>query len=104
MAGQTEVPPKEWQQHHDTWLNMVMQEAIGNQAHPMIPDLHTLIPVHHPAPNNDIDVALVKDYVTRYNLCIKVAAGENQVKLFHQAFCKWYLKLREVDPQTLIYL
>jgi len=45
-----------------------MQEAIGNQAHPMIQDLHTLIQVHHPAPNDDIDVALVKDYVIQYDL------------------------------------
>jgi len=32
-----------------------------------------------------------------------VVAGENQVKLFHQAFCKWFLKLREADLQALIY-
>jgi len=80
-----------------------MQEAIGNQAHPTIQELHNLIQVHCPAPNNNIDIAPVKDYVTRYDLWIKVAAGENQVELFHQAFCKWYLKLREADPQALIY-
>jgi len=102
MAGSTEVPPKEWQWHHNAWLNVVMWEAIGNQTHLMIQDLHMLIPVYHPAPNNDINIALVKDYITRYNLCIKVAAGENQVELFHQVFCKWYLKLREADPQALL--
>jgi len=80
-----------------------MWEAIGNQTHLMIQDLHMLIPVYHPAPNNDINIALVKDYITRYNLCIKVAAGENQVKLFHQAFCKWYLKVKEADQQAAIY-
>ncbi len=42
-----------------------MQEAIGDKAHPMIQDLHTLIQVHHPAPDNNINVALVKDYVTQ---------------------------------------
>jgi len=48
-------------------------------------------------------VAPVRNYVTRYDLRLKVAAGENQVELFHQAFCKWYLKLHEVDAQALIY-
>jgi len=41
--------------------------------------------------------------VAYYNLRIKVAAGKNQVELFHQPFCKWYLKIREVDAQAVIY-
>ncbi len=95
---------KEWQRHHDSWLNTVMWEAIGDDNHPTIQDLHAHIQVHRPTPGNDIDVAPVKDYVTRYDLRIKVVAGENQVELFHQAFCKWFLKLCEADPQALIYL
>jgi len=98
------VSSKEWQRHHDSWLNTVMWEAIGDDGHPTIQDLHAHIQVHRPTPGNDIDVAPVKDYVTRYDLRIKVVAGENQVELFHQAFCKWFLKLCEADPQALIYL
>jgi len=33
-----------------------------------------------------------------------VEAGENQVELFHEAFCKWYLKVQEADTQAMIYL
>jgi len=41
--------------------------------------------------------------VNCYDLQIKVVTRENQVKLFHQTFCKWYLKVREVDAQVTIY-
>jgi len=41
--------------------------------------------------------------VIRYDLCIKVTAGKNQVKLFHQAFCKWYLKVKEADQTAVLY-
>jgi len=30
-------------------------------------------------------------------------AGENQVELFPQAFCKWFLKLREANNEVIIY-
>jgi len=87
----TELLPKEWQKHHDTWLNLVMTTAIGDNNPPPIPDFHTHIPVLRPGPDLDIDVAPIKTYVTRYDLRIKVKVGENQVELFHQAFCKWFL-------------
>ncbi len=99
----TEVSPKEWQKHHNLWLNAVMRAAIGEDNHPPIPNPQDYVQVHRPTPDNDINVAPVRDYVTPYDLRIKVAAGENQVELFHQAFCKWYLKLREVDPRALLY-
>jgi len=95
--------PKEWQKHHNTWLNEVMQTAIGDKNPPLILDFHAHIQVLRPGPDLDIDVAPIKTYVTRYDLRIKVEAGENQVQLFHTAFCKWFLKLREADPQALIY-
>jgi len=43
--------------------------------------------------DNEIAVMPRKQNVSRYNLHIKVVARENQVKLFHKAFCKWYLKV-----------
>jgi len=64
----SEVSPKEWQKHHDLWLNAVMRAAIGEENHLPIPNLHEYVQVHHPAPDNDIDVALVRDYVTQYDL------------------------------------
>jgi len=41
-----EVSPKEWQKHHNTWLNAVMRKAIGEENHPQIPDLQEFIPVY----------------------------------------------------------
>jgi len=99
----TELSPKEWQNHHDQWLNAVMQNSIGEKKPPEIPDIHTYILVLQPGPDMDINVAPIKTYVTRYDLHIKVEAGENQVELFHQAFCKWFLKLREADNAVIIY-
>ncbi len=64
----TEVSPKEWQKHHDTWLNVVMRNTIGNPKPLVIPNLHAHIPVFRPSPDLNIDVALVKNYVTRYDL------------------------------------
>jgi len=92
-TGLTKLSPKEWQNHHDNWLNLVMRMAISEMNPPTIPDFHTHIPVLQPGPDLDINVAPIKIYMTRYNLRIKAAAGENQVELFHQAFCKWFLKL-----------
>jgi len=43
--GPMEVSPKEWQKHHDLWLNAVMQTVIG-EGHPKIPLLHKYIQVH----------------------------------------------------------
>jgi len=80
-----------------------MRNAIGDKNPLTILDFHAHIQVLRPGPNLDIDVAPIKTYVTRYNLRIKVKASENQVQLFHTAFCKWFLKLREADPQALIY-
>jgi len=53
--------------------------------------------------DDEFDVHPRQEYVNHYNLQIKVTAGENQVKLFHQAFCKWYLKVSKVDAQVAIY-
>jgi len=82
-----------WQKHHNQWLNTVMHNSIGEKKPLEIPDFHAHIPVLRPGPDLDINVAPVKTYVTRYDLQIKVEAGENQVELLHQAFCKCFLKL-----------
>jgi len=46
-----EVSPKEWQKHHNTWLNVVMRNTIGDPKPPVIPDLHAHIPVFRPSPH-----------------------------------------------------
>jgi len=98
-----EVSPKEWQKHHDNWLNAVVRHMIGDPKPPIIPNLHAHIPVYRPGPDLDIKVVPINNYVTRYDLRIKVAAGENQVELFHQAFCKGFLKVWEADSSAIIY-
>jgi len=74
-----ELSPKEWQKHHDQWLNAVMQNSIREKKPLEIPDFHAYILVLQPGPDMDINVAPIKTYVTRYDLRIKVEAGENQV-------------------------
>ncbi len=46
VKAPTEVSPKEWQKHHDQWLNAVMHNAIGKENHPPIPNLNDYIQVH----------------------------------------------------------
>jgi len=81
----------------------MMQAMMGKTNHLMIPELYAKVWVYCPAPEMEINVALVKDFVMQYDLHIKVATGENQVESFHQAFCKWYLKLCKANPQVIIY-
>jgi len=99
----TEATPKEWQQHHNQWLNATMWAVMGKENHPKILELQEKVQVLCLGPDLEIDTALAKEYVMRFNLCIKVAMGENQVEHFHQAFCKWYLKLREMLKQSYIH-
>jgi len=44
-TGPTKLSAKEWQRHHDNWLNLVMHMAIGEMNPPTIPDFHAHIPV-----------------------------------------------------------
>jgi len=80
-----------------------MQTMIGKETPPLISDLHAHVPVLRLGLDNEVDDAPAWKFVIQYNLHIKVAAGENQVELFDQVFCKWYLELREVDSQALTY-
>jgi len=47
----TELSPKEWQKHHDNWLNAVMQNSIRETKPLDIPDFHAHIPVLRPGPD-----------------------------------------------------
>jgi len=60
----TKVSPKDWQKHHDNWLNVVMRYTIGDPKPPTIPDLHAHILVPRPSPDLNIEVAPIKNYVT----------------------------------------
>jgi len=64
----TELSPKEWQKHHDQWLNVVMRNSIREKKLPEIPDFHAHIPDLRPGLDLDINVAPVKTYITRYDL------------------------------------
>jgi len=81
-----------------------MPVAMGDKEHPDIPNLVDYRYTPCTALDHEIKVDPLCKHVIRYNLCIKVAAGENQVELFHQAFCKWYLKVKDADQQAAIYL
>jgi len=93
------ISPKEWCYLHNQWLYGIMQAAMGDKVHPNIPNLAEYKYTPHTAPDYEIKVEPPCDHVIRYDLRIKVAAGKNQVELFHQAFCKWYLKVKEADRQ-----
>jgi len=99
----TAIPPKEWHYFYDCWLHGIMCTALGNEANPEIPNLDAYKFMSCSAPDYKVDMELACDYVIHYNLHIKVAAGKNQVELFYQAFCEWYLKLKEANHQTIIY-
>jgi len=75
----------------------------GDTAHPVIPNLADYKYKKRNEPDYEIKVEPLWLYVSCYDLHMKLAAGENQVELFHQAFCKWYLKVKEADQQTAIY-
>jgi len=97
VKAATVITPKEWRYLHNQWLHSIMWAAMGDKVHPDIPNLADYKYTPQTAPDYEIKVEPPRDHVIRYDLCIKVAVGENQVELFHQAFCKWYLKVKEAD-------
>jgi len=103
MKAPTVISPKEWRYLHNNWLQSAMQVAMGDEAHPDIPNLDEYRYTPRDKPDYEIEVEPMREQVIRYDLCIKVTAGENQVELFHQAFCKWYLKVKEADHQAILY-
>ncbi len=99
----TAISPKEWWYLHNQWLQSAMRAAMGDMAHPEIPNLANYKYKQRDEPDYEIEVEPPRAYVYHYDLRIKVATRENQVELFHQAFCKWYLKVKEADHQAAIY-
>jgi len=91
----TGLSPKEWQCKHDLWLHYMMWAAVGDELAPDCEEIDKYKEVHRGVFDNEIDVTPRKEHVNRYNLHITVETRENQVKLFHKAFCKWYLKMHK---------
>jgi len=81
-----------------------MQAAMGDEANLELPNLDLYKFTPWPKPDFELEVKPMQEHVIGYNLCIKVVVDENQVESFHHAFCKWYLKLKEANQQTIIYL
>jgi len=100
----TAILPKEWRYLHNHWLQGIMWAVMGDKAHPDISNLADYKYMPRAAPDYEIKVDPPHEHVIRYDLRIKVATGENQVELFHQAFCKWYLKVKEANQQVTLYL
>jgi len=65
-----------------------MQAAVGDEFALDCKDIDLFKEVHQGIFDNKFDILPRKEYVNHYDLHIKVEAGENQVELFHQAFCK----------------
>jgi len=103
IKAPTVILPKEWQYLHNNWLQSTMQAAMGNAAHPDNPNLDEYRYTPRDKPDYEIKVEPTREHMIRYDLCIKVTARENQVELFHQAFCKWYLKVKEANHQAMLY-
>jgi len=98
-----EVDPKEWRRLHDEWLHAAMRAAMGDTTLTTIPDLDNVECMECNPPQNRVEVEPARLIVRRYDLCLKVAEGEDQINLFHQAFTKWYNKVREADSQIILY-
>jgi len=94
---------KEWQWTQNKWLHSAMCAAIGDELAPEVENIKQFQEVRCGTFDNEIDVHPIRKYMTQYDLCNKVEAGKNQVELFHKAFCKWYLKVREANAQAMIY-
>jgi len=80
-----------------------MQVAIGNKSLPGIPMIKNIHQIIHDDPMDELDLKPARQFITRYDLCLKTEKGENQVKLIHQAFTKWFQKVQEADSQAIIY-
>jgi len=68
-----------------------------------IPDLDHFECVDCQKPPNDLKVEPQRTIIKHYDLRLKVPDGEDQVNLFHQAFTKWFNKVREVDNHIILY-
>jgi len=66
---------------HNQWLHGIMWAAMGNKAHPDIPNLVDYKYTPRVAPDYKIKVEPPHNHVIRYNLQIKVTTGKNQVEL-----------------------
>jgi len=78
----TELSPKEWQKHRDSWLNFVMHTAIGKDNSP-IPDFNTHIPALRLGPDLDMDILislpLLKKFV--HILFLRTTSGVYHVQV-----------------------
>jgi len=95
--------PKEWQKHHDEWLNCTMCMATDDTMIQGIPTLDNIYCILCPDAINELNLELSQMFITWYDLRIHTKEGENQVEQFHQAFTKWFQKVREVDAQAILY-
>jgi len=77
--------------------------AVGDESAPDWEDLDMHKEVKHGVFKDKFEVTPRWENVNCYDILIKVKARENQVKLFHQAFCKWYMKVQEAYAQATIY-
>jgi len=97
-----QVDPRTWWQLHNDWLHVAMQAAMGNTTLKNIPDLDNIERVNWNPPHMHYEVHPLCTIVKRYDLCLHVQKGDDQVNLFHQVFTQWYNKVREVNNKAVL--
>jgi len=97
------VDPKEWRQLHDEWLHVAMRASMGDPSLTSIPNLDNVKRRERKPPATILHLQPVRPVIKRYDLQLVVAGGDDQITLFHQAFLKWYQKVREADGSIILY-
>jgi len=77
--------------------------AMGNTTLKYIPDLDNIERTDRNPPPPTLALEPARSIIRRYDLCLNIAEGEDQINLFHQVFTKWYNKVREADPKIVLY-
>jgi len=68
ITAPTVISPKEWRYLHNQWLHGIMWAAMGNKAHPDIPNLAEYKYTPRAAPDYKIKVDPPHNHVIRYDL------------------------------------
>jgi len=63
MMAPTVISPKEWRYLHNNWLQSAMQAAMGDEAHPDIPNLDEYRYTPRDEPDYEIEVEPTREQV-----------------------------------------
>jgi len=80
-----------------------MQVAMGDLMLTCIPNIENVECLEQKPPATNLCLLPAQLVIHQYDLWLVVTGGNDQVTLFHQAFLKWYQKVREVDSTVILY-